>query len=176
MKFWALSAVLVVTGGLKACSSSGSSSGGGGEGGDSSATSSKAATSSGTGQGGAGQGGAGQGGAGQGGAAATGCDAKGLTCQAMSGESCQSCATSEGQCKDEFEACGSLMDMAHPCAVLNKCYAGCQAKPMAEQAACAKQCDMDTPAGVMPLNALLMCFICDECPMSCPTQSKGCPP
>jgi hypothetical protein len=70
------------------------------------------------------------------------CDDQGLVCQdtdPMTND-CQTCATTEGSCGDEFAACGSFKDPMHPCVKLNQCNSGCQMLPMAEQQACVMKC------------------------------------
>lgn len=102
---------------------------------------------------------------GAGGGQATACD-DASPCNNEPG-SCPTCATSEGECTDEFEACEN--------AEANACFefAGCGGK-CAGDAACNEKCRADFPDGAKQFEALLLCVWCDACPTSCSQFAAAC--
>lgn len=96
------------------------------------------------------------------------CDAQGLPCGDDVDPGCQGCALSN--------ACAAAADgcVAEPhgdCVALNDCYLAC---PSAEDA-CFEACDAQFPAGVGPLESLLLCIFCGSCQTSCNIDPAVCP-
>jgi hypothetical protein len=108
---------------------------------------------------------------------------------------CVSCAF-ESECVDQVSACGGEPDCcdANPCSpasyvgCINACVDTANACEMACGAgdqACVDQCGMDfdtcgmacqtqNPQGAMLYNDLVLCVICDTCPVDCDGPGSGC--
>jgi hypothetical protein len=87
---------------------------------------------------------------------------------------CASCAFA-GNCADKVSACGMNPDCcdANPCSANS--FVGCITACMQGDTACEMKCQTDHPTGAMLYNDLVVCVICQECPMDCNAAMAGCP-
>lgn len=110
----------------------------------------------------------GQGPAGAGGAGGAGgvemCDALG-SCGDF-GKGCSGCAV-QGTCEPEYKACFSNSD----CPAFNQCMGNCPA----DDITCQKKCSESHPVGEQLFNAMVLCIVCTECPISCAPLKAICP-
>ncbi len=100
-------------------------------------------------------------------------------------------ATSTSTDCDDSGSCGDMISGCIECALLNNCAAEMAAceydaggdcmeymsciDPCEDQA-CRDQCKVEHPEGFELYKAMVICVICEECPIDCDAVGSGCPP
>jgi hypothetical protein len=77
---------------------------------------------------------------------------------------CESCAVN-GYCSDEFDRCTADTE----CSALLDCLNTCT------DATCEAGCDKAHPTGITLYNQLVLCAVCQACPVDCDGPAAGCP-
>jgi len=130
-------------------------------------SSSGAASGAGGGSGGTGSGSGGSGAGSSSGPTTTSASSTGGggTCdQSSDCNTCQACAVN-GSCSDEADACTGNAE----CNALLDCFAGCS------DDACTQACWDAHPGGQAAYDAVAVCILCNECPITCDGAAAGCP-
>ncbi|MFO0758552.1 MAG: hypothetical protein U0359_18815 [Byssovorax sp.] len=87
---------------------------------------------------------------------------------------CVSCAFQDA-CLSQVQACGGEPDCcdANPCS--ENSFVGCIGKCAQNDQACFDACVQAHMTGAQVYNDLVVCVICDTCPMDCDAAGAGCP-